>query len=108
MTTIEELMKELKDLTVKVESFIKSKEEGKDSISDDNLLKKKNKFKLVVEKVEKKVDSESSDDSLSTDSCPISESRIDFFPAKYRTTQVNLNSNNIVITRPDKVIEINY
>ena len=99
MTTIEELMKELKDLTVKVESFIRTKEE-------DAL--KKNKFKLVVEKVEKKVDSESSDDSLSTDSCPISESRIDFFPAKYRTTQVNLNSNNIVITRPDKVIEINY
>lgn len=99
MTTIEELIKELKDLTVKVESFIRTKEE-------DAL--KKNKFKLVVEKVEKKVDSESSDDSLSTDSCPISESRIDFFPAKYRTTQVNLNSNNIVITRPDKVIEINY
>ena len=99
MTTIEELMKELKDLTVKVESFIRTKEE-------DAL--KKNKFKLVVEKVEKKVDSESSDDSLSTDSCPISESGIDFFPAKYRTTQVNLNSNNIVITRPDKVIEINY
>ena len=102
MTTIEELMKELKDLTIKVESFIKSKEDKK----EDAL--KKNKFKLVVEKVEKKVDSESSDDSLSTDSCPISESRIDFFPTKYRTTQVNLNSNNIVITRPDKIIEINY
>ena len=27
MTTIEELMKELKDLTVKVESFIRTKEE---------------------------------------------------------------------------------
>jgi len=102
MTTIEELMKELKDLTIKVESFIKSKEDKKEDAF------KKNKFKLVVEKVEKKVDSESSDDSLSTDSCPISESRIDFFPTKYRTTQVNLNSNNIVITRPDKIIEINY
>jgi hypothetical protein len=105
MTTIEELMKELKDLTIKVESFIKSKED-KEYKEEDAL--KKNKFKLVVEKVEKKVDSESSDDSLSTDSCPISESRIDFFPTKYRTTQVNLNSNNIVITRPDKIIEINY
>jgi hypothetical protein len=102
MTTIEELMKELKDLTVKVESFIKGKEDKEEDAF------KKNKFKLVVEKVEKKVDSESSYDSLSTDSCPISESRIDFFPTKYRTTQVNLNSNNIVITRPDKIIEINY
>jgi hypothetical protein len=101
MTTIEELMKELKELTVKVESFIKNKEDTEDAL-------KKNKFKLIVEKVEKKEDSESSNDSLSTDSCPISESRIDFFPAKYRTTQVNLNSNNIVITRPDKIIEINY
>ena len=101
MTTIEELMKELKELTVKVESFIKNKEDTEDAL-------KKNKFKLIVEKVEKKEDSESSNDSLSTNSCPISESRIDFFPAKYRTTQVNLNSNNIVITRPDKIIEINY
>jgi hypothetical protein len=94
-------MKELKELTVKVESFIKNKEDKEDAL-------KKNKFKLIVEKVEKKEDSESSNDSLSTDSCPISESGIDFFPAKYRTTQVNLNSNNIVITRPDKIIEINY
>ena len=101
MTTIEELMKELKELTVKVESFIKNKEDTEDAL-------KKNKFKLIVEKVEKKEDSESSNDSLSTDSCPISESGIDFFPAKYRTTQVNLNSNNIVITKPDKIIEINY
>jgi len=99
MTTIEELMKELKDLTVKVETFIKNKEE-------DAL--KKNKFNLVVEKIEKKEDSESSNDSLSTDSCPISESRIDFFPAKYRTIHVNLNSNNVVITRADKIIQLNY
>ena len=98
MTTIEELMKELKELTVKVESFIKNKEDTEDAL-------KKNKFKLIVEKVEKKEDSES---SSSTKSYSISESGIDFFPAKYRTTQVNLHSNNIVITRPDKIIEINY
>jgi len=96
MTTIEELMKELKELTVKVESFIKSKEDKED---------KEDAFKIVVEKIEKKEDSES---SSSTKSYSISESGIDFFPAKYRTTQVNLHSNNIVITRPDKIIEINY
>lgn len=102
MTTIEELMKELKELTVKVESFIKSKEDKEDT-EEDGL--KNNKFKIVVEKIEKKEDSES---SSSTKSYSISESGIDFFPAKYRTTQVNLHSNNIVITKPDKIIEINY
>jgi hypothetical protein len=105
MTTIEELMKELKELTVKVESFIKSKEDKEDTedTKEDGL--KNNKFKIVVEKIEKKEDSES---SSSTKSYSISESGIDFFPAKYRTTQVNLHSNNIVITKPDKIIEINY
>ena len=106
MTTIEELMKELKELTVKVEKFIKNKEED----SSDNNTLKKNKFKLVVEKIEKKEDSESSssDSSLSTDSCPISESCIDFFPAKYRTIHINLNLNNVVITKLDKIIQLNY
>jgi len=96
MTTIEELMKELKELTVKVETFINSKEDKED---------KEDAFKIEVEKIEKKEDSES---SSSTKSYPMSESGIDFFPAKYRTIHVNLNSNNVVITRADKIIQLNY
>jgi 3-polyprenyl-4-hydroxybenzoate decarboxylase len=104
MTTIEELMKELKELTVKVESFIKSKED-KENTEDTEETEDTKEDAFKNNKFNKKEDSES---SSSTKSYPMSESGIDFFPAKYRTTQVNLNLKNIVITRPDKIIEINY
>jgi 3-polyprenyl-4-hydroxybenzoate decarboxylase len=104
MTTIEELMKELKELTVKVESFIKSKEDKEDKDNtEDTKDTEEDAFKN--NKFNKKEDSES---SSSTKSYPMSESGIDFFPAKYRTIHVNLNSNNVVITRADKIIQLNY
>jgi len=112
---LEELLKEIKELNLKVDTFIKKEEKINDifdkSEIDSTLLNvpidKNKKFNLVIEKIkpeEKKIDDKSSD----TNSYSMDEDGIDFFPVRYRTINVNLNEDHIIITRPTKIIRINF
>lgn len=124
---LEDLLKEIKELNLKVDTYIKNTvklnlsesekikplEEKINDILFDNSevdssqlnvpINKNKKFNLVIEKI-KPEDDKSSDSS----SYSIDEDGIDFFPVRYRTINVNLNEDHIIITRPTKIIRINF
>ena len=127
MSMLEDLLKEIKELNLKVDTYIKNTvklnlsesekikplEEKINDILFDNSevdssqlnvpINKNKKFNLVIEKI-KPEDDKSSDSS----SYSIDEDGIDFFPVRYRTINVNLNEDHIIITRPTKIIRINF
>jgi len=105
---LEQESNKIKPLEQKINDILfDNSETDTQEVNIDLPVNKNKKFNLVIEKIkpeEKKNDEKSSD----SNSYSIDEDGIDFFPVRYRTINVNLNEDHIIITRPTKIIRINF
>jgi len=107
--SVEDLLKEIKELNMKVDLFIKNEDikgENKNVVIEEpkSVHEILNKIKDNI----KKDDAKKDDDTSVTESDCISESNIDFFPVRYRTININLLEDNIIIDKATKIIKINF